>query len=68
MSKPTISGGLLDFEAMLAHAKSDASFDGREWDELSTHDQRRYLDRVQAGYEAAAIAVSAHQISHHTKN
>jgi hypothetical protein len=63
-----MSGGLLDFEAILAHAKSDALFDGSKWDELSRSNQQRYLDRVQAGYEAAAIAVSADQIRHRTKN
>jgi hypothetical protein len=68
MNKPVMSGGLLDFEAILAHAQSDARFDGRDWETLSAPAQQRYLERVQAGYEAAARATLADQIRHETKN
>lgn len=55
------AGGLLDLDAMIAHAKSDARFDGVDWDQLSGDDRQSYLLRVQAGYEAAAREILAHQ-------
>ena len=61
-SKTIVSGGLLDLEAMVAHAKSDAELDGADWGKLSDNDRQSYLLRVQAGYEAAARKILANQM------
>lgn len=44
---------------VIAHAQSDAAFDGRDWDGLSNADKHRYIQRVCVGYKAVAKAIAA---------
>ena len=68
MTTMTISGGLLDLDAMIAHARSDAEFDGRDWGAMTDEERGRYLARVEKGYEAAALATFTSQNRHRTAN
>lgn len=48
-----IMQGLGEAREVIAHAQSDAAFDGRDWSGLSNADKNRYIERVCAGYKAA---------------
>lgn len=48
---------LASYKAIMAHAKSDAAFDGYDWFGLSKSSKERYIARVKQGFESAKIAV-----------
>jgi hypothetical protein len=64
----TMTGGLLDLDAMVAHAESDARLEGKDWLRLSKSQQEAYLNRVEAGYKAAAFSVLRRQIEQRVHN
>lgn len=61
ITQARLTAGLIDGEALIAHAKSDARQDGKDWNRLSRRQRERYLERVEAGYTAAALVVFGKQ-------
>jgi hypothetical protein len=53
----SIMNHLTDYKAVMAHAKSDAKFDGYDWFGLSNAQKMRYTERVKQGFESAKLAV-----------
>lgn len=58
MNHITTLASLQEYRAIMAHAKSDARFDGYDWIGLSRTVKEHYVARVRQGFEAAKLEVS----------